>query len=105
MRENNMNPSIIRAGKANMFLSDVFTQSFVNFTGVPVELHQTDGSIGAALGAGLGAAIYSDARAAFSGVKPITIVTPVKESNYNLLYQRWREILDNHLTKYTQPVT
>jgi xylulokinase len=65
MRENAMEPAIIRAGRANMFLSDVFTQSFVNATGVPVELYQTDGSIGAALGAGVGAGIYKGEGEAF----------------------------------------
>ena len=53
MRENKMNPSIIRAGKANMFLSDVFTNSFVNTLNIPVELHNCDGSVGAAIGAGI----------------------------------------------------
>ena len=38
MRENGMNPSIIRAGFSNMFLSDVFTDAFVNATNVPVAL-------------------------------------------------------------------
>ena len=44
MRENGMNPSVIRAGKANLFLSDLFTETFVNATGVPVELYKNDGS-------------------------------------------------------------
>jgi xylulokinase len=30
MRENGMNPTVIRAGKANLFLSDLFAQTFVN---------------------------------------------------------------------------
>jgi xylulokinase len=61
MRENGMSPSIIRAGKANLFLSELFAQSFADFTGVPVELYQNDGSVGAAIGAGIGAGIYKDA--------------------------------------------
>lgn len=40
MRENDLHPTIIRAGKANLFLSDVFIQSFVNATGVAVELYE-----------------------------------------------------------------
>ena len=59
MRENNIHPKIIRAGKANMFLSDVFIEAFVNATNVPVELYENDGSVGAALGAGIGAKIFS----------------------------------------------
>ena len=36
MRENGLEPSVIRAGKANMFLSDVFTKAFVNVTNVAI---------------------------------------------------------------------
>ncbi|MEO7961881.1 MAG: FGGY family carbohydrate kinase, partial [Ginsengibacter sp.] len=50
MRENGLSPAIIRAGKSNLFLSDIFIQSFVNATGVTVELYANDGSVGAALG-------------------------------------------------------
>ena len=57
MRENGLHPNVIRAGKANMFLSDVFLQSFVNATNVPVELFNCDGSVGAAIGACIGAGI------------------------------------------------
>jgi xylulokinase len=52
MRSNGMNPTVIRAGKSNLFLSELFAETFVNATGVPVELYNNDGSVGAALGAG-----------------------------------------------------
>src|SRR5690606_14675511 len=51
MRENGLHPTIIRAGWSNLFLSDVFAQIFVDATGVPIELHQNDGSVGATIGA------------------------------------------------------
>ncbi len=60
-----MKPSIIKAGYANMFLSDVFTQSFVNSTGVPVELYNNDGSMGAAIGSAIGTGVLS-AKEAFA---------------------------------------
>ncbi|MDQ3682024.1 MAG: FGGY family carbohydrate kinase, partial [Bacteroidota bacterium] len=65
MRENGMAPTAIRAGKTNMFLSEVFTQTFVNVTGVPVELYKTDGSIGAAFGAGVGLGYFDRPSAPF----------------------------------------
>src|SRR5215217_5198577 len=65
MRENGMNPQLIRAGKANMFLSDVFRTAFVNATGVPVELYESDGSAGAALGAGIGVGFFKQTAEAF----------------------------------------
>jgi xylulokinase len=33
MRENGMHPTMIRAGKTNMFMSELFTETFVNATG------------------------------------------------------------------------
>ena len=97
MRENNMHPSVIRAGKANMFLSNVFTEAFVNATNVPVELYESDGSVGAALGAGIGAKIFSNAKEAFTKMKPLQLIEPTKADEYNALYKKWRDYLKNDL--------
>jgi xylulokinase len=97
MRENGMQPSVIRAGKTNMFLSDVFTEAFVNATGVPVELYNSDGSVGAALGAGIGAGIYKNESEAFANLKPLQLITPTKTGIYNDLYTTWKAILEKHL--------
>ena len=97
MRENGMVPSVIRAGKANMFLSPVFCAAFVNATGVPVELYNSDGSVGAALGAGIGAGIFPDQKAAFAGLKPLDLITPTKAGEYGELYGKWRGELERFL--------
>jgi xylulokinase len=99
MKENGMYPNIIRAGRANMFLSDVFTHSFVNATGVPVELYKTDGSTGAALGAGVGSKIFPGASSAFAGKKPLQFVEPSGEKTYASLYEEWRQLLEIQLFK------
>lgn len=94
MRENGMHPSVIRAGKANMFLSPVFTEAFVNVTGIPVELYPCDGSVGAALGAGIGAGIYASETEAFRNMKPLTLVEPGPlQERYDGLYQQWNHLL------------
>ncbi|MFT3843739.1 MAG: FGGY family carbohydrate kinase [Lacibacter sp.] len=94
MRENKMSPAIIRAGKANMFLSNVFTESFVNTLNIPVELYNCDGSVGAALGAGIGAGVYATAKEAFTQFKSLTKVEPGKGlQQYDELYHQWRELL------------
>lgn len=99
MRENKMNPSIIRAGKANMFLSDVFTKAFVNTLNIPVELHNCDGSVGAALGAGIGAGIYKHPKEAFSNAKPLVVVEPDSTTQqYNQLYEEWNMLLQKQLS-------
>jgi xylulokinase len=97
MRENGMQPKVIRAGKANLFLSDVFAQTFVDVTGVPVELYENDGSVGAALGAGIGAGIFADAADAFSQHQVLKYIEPKNTTAYEPIYQDWKEILEQEL--------
>lgn len=99
MRENGMNPQVIRAGRANMFLSDLFTGAFVNATGVPVELYQSDGSIGASLGAGIGAGSFASAKEAFRQMKPLGLAAPdaAKQQAYEAIYQEWKALLEKQL--------
>ena len=95
MRENGMQPTVVRAGHANMFLSDVFLQAFVNATGVPVELYHTDGSIGAAWGAG---AIYRE-NALVKVDGPFRTVAPNSAARYNELYEQWKGLLHMHMNQ------
>lgn len=97
MRENGMNPSVIRAGKANLFLSDLFTEIFVNATGVPVELYKNDGSIGAALGAGIGAGIFATPAEAFSKMERIKVIESTGDK-FEPVYQDWKNLLEKQLT-------
>lgn len=95
MRSNGNQPKVIRAGKANMFLSDVFTESFVNATNVPVELYNCDGSVGAATGAGIGAGIFASAKEAFQNFKPLKLIEPTQPDLYNEFYDRWKSALNS----------
>ncbi|MDP9079284.1 MAG: FGGY family carbohydrate kinase [Bacteroidota bacterium] len=96
MRENGMNPTIIRAGKNNLFLSELFTESFVNITGVPVELYKNDGSVGAALGAGIGAGIFTSPQQAFEHMHPVQLVQP-STKQLEPAYQEWKTLLEKQL--------
>jgi len=98
MRENGIAPTVIRAGHANLFLSEVFAQTFVNVTGVPVELYESDGSIGAALGAGIGSGIFKNAEEAFSNHEKRSELKPQGETGYEEIYQDWKKILLNELS-------
>lgn len=95
MKENGMSPTIIRAGNANMFLSDVFLQSFVNATNIPVQLFNSDGSIGAAIGAAIGKGFYKNESEAFANIKPLQTVDPTQADEFESIYQQWK----NKLTK------
>ena len=97
MKENGMTPRVIRAGKANMFLSNIFTSCFVNTLNIPVEMYNCDGSVGAAVGAGIGAGIYATAREAFHHFRPVQLVEPDTGENYEEYYQKWLEQLQRQL--------
>lgn len=97
MRENGMNPTVIRAGRANLFLSDLFLQAFVNATRVPVELYSSDGSIGAAIGAGIGVKAFNSTEDAFAGYKPSRLVEPGEYPEYNEYYEDWLQLLQKQL--------
>ena len=96
MRENGMKPGLIRAGKANMFSSELFIEAFVNACGVPVELYNNEGSIGAAIGSGIGVGEFSTENA-FSNLKPIRMIEPQRSREYEPVYQEWKELLMGHL--------
>jgi xylulokinase len=89
-------PSVIRAGKANMFLSDIFTQTFVNITKTPVQLYDTDGSAGAARGAIRGLL----GETAVSGtLQPLKNIVPEKNTeSIELAYQQWVAALELKLS-------
>lgn len=91
----------VRAGKANMFLSPLFGKAFSTVTGATVEFFNTDGSQGAARGAGIGAGIYRDTKDAFAGLKPIETIEPSGRlrSAYQQAYAAWEEVLENELRK------
>jgi xylulokinase len=97
MRENGLQPTIIRAGRANLFLSDVFAQAFVNTTHTPVELYNCDGSVGAAIGAGLGAGIYASEKEAFHNTKRLKLIEPSETAIYDECYGEWKELLEERL--------
>jgi xylulokinase len=76
MRAMGMSTGVIRAGRANLFLSPVFRQTLANVTGATIELYDTDGSAGAARGAAVGVGAYPDLREAFRSLKKLETVDP-----------------------------
>jgi xylulokinase len=99
LQDMGLKSNVIRAGNANMFLSPIFREAFVNTTGVKLERYDTDGAKGAALGAGVGAGIFSSFEEAFAGLKCIGAEIPDKEKQekYSKAYEKWRLVLDRVL--------
>jgi xylulokinase len=90
---------VIRAGHANMFLSPLFRQAFVNTIGARLELYDTDGSKGAALGAGVGSGIYTSFENAFKGLSRIHEEIPDEKlvDRYKEIYQQWKKLLEQQI--------
>ena len=95
MKNMGIHPGVIRAGHANMFLSPVFRDTLAGVTGATIELYNTDGSIGAARGAALGAGYYASFAEAFGNLKKMETVEPdlVKKAEYDSAYHNWKSLL------------
>ena len=99
MKETGLDPLIIRAGEANMFLSRTFRESLSCITGKEIVLYNTDGSIGAAIGAGIGCGYYKSEKEAFRNLKTVSVTTPdsMKISQYEEAFGKWKELMNKLL--------
>lgn len=95
MKETGIDPKVIRAGEANMFLSPVFRETLSDITGSVIHLYNTDGSIGAARGAGLGCGYYKSEKEAFSGLATVGLTEPSDNNiqKYEEAYSKWTNLL------------
>lgn len=95
MRDAGINPLVMRAGNANMFLSPVFRHTLADITGIPIELYNSDGAMGAAVGAAIGAGYYASANEAFGFLKKIEhiIPNPSKLDALSEAYDNWKQLL------------
>ena len=91
----------IHAGHANMFLSSIFRDTLAGVTGATIELYDTDGSVGAAKGAGMGAGIYKDNKEAFATLEKLDVIEPnrSKAREYADAYQLWKRRLEKSMGK------
>ena len=95
MQQMGMDIRNIHAGKANMFLSPLFRNTLASVSGATIELYDTDGSVGAAKGAGIGAGIYKNADEAFSTLEKLEVIEPdtANRQAYAEAYARWKQVL------------
>lgn len=104
MRNMGIRLTTVRAGNANMFLSPLFAEAFATVTQATVELYNTDGSQGAARGAGIGAGIYKGPEDAFVGLQPVKTIEPNRNlaQAYQDAYERWENVLNHELKRSEQ---
>lgn len=99
MQEMGMDIRKIHAGRANMFLSPLFRNTLAGVSGATIELYDTDGSVGAAKGAGIGVGIYKDNNEAFASLKKLDVIEPdeMHRAEYMEAYTNWKETLLKNL--------
>ena len=93
MEQMGMNVNKIHAGHANMFLSPIFRETLAGVTGAVIDLYDTDGSVGAAKGAGIGAGIYKDNNEAFATLEKLAVIEPADTAEYTDAYETWKSRL------------
>ncbi len=99
MQDIGIRPAVIRAGNANMFLSPVFRETLANISGAVIELYNTDGSVGAARGAGIGSGFYPSVSDAFRNLKKLETIEPdhsLSEPSQEA-YHKWIDALKHRL--------
>ena len=103
MKDMGMDLKTVKAGHANMFLSPLFRETFVQMNQVNLELYDTDGAQGAARGAGIGAGIFSTEEEAFHGLTLLQTLAPdpTGADRYEETYQYWL----SRLEQMRQPLT
>jgi len=95
MHQTGVDTRVIRAGHANMFLSPIFRTTLATVANATIELYDTNGSVGAAIGAALGFGYYKSTLEAFSPLRKIAVVEPdfKHKDSYTEAYERWKSIL------------
>lgn len=93
MRDMELKVTVLRAGRANLFQSRLFCETLASASGATIELYETDGSDGAARGAGIGSGV--PAHDAFSSLKAVGTISPDASAQDVLLasYEHWEQQL------------
>lgn len=88
-------PNRLKAGFANMYLSEIFSSAIVNSSGVELDFCDGDGSFGAAIGAGIGIKLYNSAKEAVNNIKVTKSIIPNNQLSTQYLdaYSNWKESL------------
>jgi xylulokinase len=92
MKETGIEIKTIRAGFANMFMSEVFCATLAGVSGAKIELYETDGSLGAARGAGFGAGIFQTLEEAFQTLEKRKEIFP-ESGRYATACAAWKQHL------------
>jgi xylulokinase len=81
----------MKVGNDNLFQSQVFSQTLVDVAQIKVEVIETTGAVGAAIGAGHGAGYINNLNEAFSKLNTVKVYIPSNgKSDVMQYYQNWK---------------
>lgn len=99
LRDMNIPVRILRVGNDNLFQSAIFSNTIASLVGSEIEMHATNGAVGAAKAAGVAAGIYSNIEEAMQGGSIQHLYSPEKATDaYLAAYARWKKELQTALT-------
>ena len=100
MQDMGVNVSEMRVGNDNLFQSNVFSKTLSSLSGASINLVETTGAIGAALGAGVGIGQYSSLKEAFNNQVVLNTIEPDTETSaYQEAYEKWSIQLQKFISK------
>ena len=99
MKDLGVKLSTIRVGNDNMFQSDTFATTISTLTGATIEIHNTNGAVGAAVAAGVAAGMSRDLNDAVGRQEVLGSVEPNAADKPALekAYDRWEAALKSAL--------
>lgn len=98
MNKMGIDTSKLKVGNDNLFRSKVFSQTISNITGAPIEIIETTGATGAALGSAYGIGQFKKLGDAFKNLKVEKVIKPQTKNEEELAaYKRWKKELKQHL--------
>ena len=99
LRSIDIQPSVIKVGNDNLFLSQTFTKTLANLLRCNIEVYETTGATGAAKASMVALGIYEKIDDAIKRCKPIqTIEYSTSDHQYVESYGLWLKELNNLLT-------
>lgn len=100
MKQMGVHVNEMRVGNDNLFQSNIFSKTLATLSGANINIIETTGAVGAALGAGFGINHYSSLREAFNNQTINKTIEPDKDHKaYQDSYEIWLHQLNKFIDK------
>lgn len=95
MKDTGLDPKAIKVGNDNLFQSNIFSEIIATLTSAEIQVKESSGAIGAAIGAGVGVGKFQNLHEAFSEEQIYKVHTSnnVLKEPYQVAYEKWLSYL------------